>query len=211
MMTGRGEPYATTLPLPGLSQSFQNKGQTGTKTHPTQEQWEKVFQKKADKDTMDTMPGRVRAHATNTRGVPTEEDKAKLMAAGKCFHSKKQGHMSKNCPNKPAQARSAPDDSSDKEAIQATTSKPTNPFLVKKKNSAQDIICMITKAEDDVKDTIIQEVFMKQNFWNAQTQWPGDKHYARYVANWCTLLGYEVWKYQSLFAPLTQWPIKEFS
>ena len=74
--------------------------------------------------------------------------------------------MSKNCLDKPSQARSAPDDSSDNEAIQATTSKPTNPFLTtsKKKTTAQDIIWMITKAEDNVKDTIIQEVFMKQDF-----------------------------------------------
>ena len=54
------------------------------------------------------------------------------------------------------------------ETIQATTSKPppkqTNPFLVKKKTTAQDIIRLITDAEDDVKDTIIQEVFMKQDF-----------------------------------------------
>ena len=44
------------------------------------------------------------------------------------------------------------------------TPKPTNPFLVKKKTTAQDIIRFITDAEDDVKDTIIQEVFMKQDF-----------------------------------------------
>ena len=50
--------------------------------------------------------------------------------------------MSKNCLDKPTQARSAPDNSSKDEAIQATTSKPTNPFLTtpKKKATAQDII-----------------------------------------------------------------------
>ena len=42
--------------------------------------------------------------------------------------------------------------------------KQTNPFLVKKKTTAQDIIWLITDAKDDVKDTIIQEVFMKQDF-----------------------------------------------
>ena len=74
--------------------------------------------------------------------------------------------MSKNCPDKPAQAWGTPEDSSEDEAIQATTSKPTNPFLTspKKKTTAHDIIRMITRAEDDVKDTIIQEVFMKQDF-----------------------------------------------
>ena len=42
--------------------------------------------------------------------------------------------------------------------------KQTNPFLAKKKTTAQDIIRLITDAEDDIKDTIIQEVFMKQDF-----------------------------------------------
>ena len=60
------------------------------------------------------------------------------------------------------------EEDSEGETIQATTSKPppkqTNPFLVKKKTTAQDIIRLITDAEDDVKDTIIQEVFMKQDF-----------------------------------------------
>ena len=146
-----------------IKSKFCNKGQ---RTHPTLDQWKKAFQKKQDKDAMDTTLGHVRARATNTRVALSEKDRAELMAAGKCFHCKKQGHMSKNCPDKPAQARSTPDDSSEDKAIQATTSKPTNPFLTtpKKKTTAQDIIRMITEAEDDVKDTIIQEVFMKQDF-----------------------------------------------
>ena len=99
----------------------------------------------------------------------SEEEKAKFMATGKCFHCKKQGHMSQNCPDKPAQARSAPEEESGEETIQtAASSKPkqTNPFLQqpKKKATAQDIIQMIMEAEDDIKDTIIQEVFMKQDF-----------------------------------------------
>ena len=77
--------------------------------------------------------------------------------------------LSRYCPDKPTQARGNPqEEDSEDEAIQATTSKPppkpTNPFLVKKKTTAQDIIRLITDAEDDVKDTIIQEVFMKQDF-----------------------------------------------
>lgn len=125
-----------------IKSKFCNKGQTRAKAHPTQDQWKKVFQKKTDKDAMDTTPGRVRACAANSRGALTEKDKAKLMAARKCFCCKKQGHMSQSCPDKPAQARSTPDDSSEDEAIQAMISKPTNPFLTtpKKKTTAQDII-----------------------------------------------------------------------
>ena len=90
--------------------------------------------------------------------------------------------------------------------------KSTNPFLtmVEKKSTAQHIICLITDAEDDVKDTIIQEVFMKQGLWNTQTQWPGGELYMRYAANLCTLLGYKVWKYQSLSTHLMLWPTKGY-
>ena len=119
---------------------------------------------------MDTTPGRVKACATNTRSSLSEEDREKLRKEGCCFHCKKQGHLSRFCPDKPSQARGNPEEEeSEGETIQATSSKtPTpkqmNPFLVKKKTTAQDIIRLITDTEDDVKDTIIQEVFMKQDF-----------------------------------------------
>ena len=142
-----------------------NKGQN--KTRPTQDQWKKVFQKKGD-DAMDTTPGWVKARATNTRSSLSDEDREKLRKEGRCFRCKKQGHLSRFCPNKPSQARGNPDDDeSEGEAIQTMKTpapKQTNPFLVKKKTTAQDIIRLITDAEDDVKDTIIQEVFMKQDF-----------------------------------------------
>lgn len=134
---------------------FAMKRSNSNKSHPTQEQWKKAFQKPKDPNAMDTTPRRVKTHA-----ALTQEDKAKLMAAGKCFQCKKQGHMSKTCPDKPAQARGTPDSDSEAKTIQAASSKltkHTNPFLTseKKKTMAQDIICLISNAEDDVKDTII--------------------------------------------------------
>ena len=139
-----------------------------SEARPTQDQWKKAFTKKGD-DAMDTTPGWVKARATNTRPPLSDDKREKLRKEGRCFRCKKQGHLSRYCPEKPSQARgSPPEDDSDGETIQATTSKPqpkqTNPFLVKKKTTAQDIIRLITDAEDDVKDTIIQEVFMKQDF-----------------------------------------------
>ena len=150
-----------------IKSKFCNKGQTDTR--PTQEQWKKAFTKKGD-DAMDMTPGRVKARATTTCPPLNDEEREKLRKEGRCFRCRKQGHLSCYCPDKPSQARGNPqeEDSEDK-AIQATTSKPTspkqtNPFLVKKKTTAQDIIRLITDADDDVKDTIIQEVFMKQDF-----------------------------------------------
>ena len=146
---------------------FHNKG--WSKACPTQDQWKKAFTRKGD-DAMDTTPGRVKARATNTHPPRNDEECEKLRKEGRCFRCRKQGHLSRYCPEKPSQARGNPKEGdSEDEAIQATTSKPTpakqtNPFLAKKKTTAQDIIQLITDAEDNVKDTIIQEVFMKQDF-----------------------------------------------
>ena len=149
-----------------IKSRFHNKGRN--EGRPSQEQWKKAFTKKGD-DAMDTTPGRVKARATTTRPPLTDEEREKMRKEGRCFRCRKQGHLSRYCPEKPSQARGNPSgEESEEETIQATTSKPppkqTNPFLAKKKTTAQDIIRLITDAEDDVKDTIIQEVFMKQDF-----------------------------------------------
>ena len=146
-----------------IQSRFCNKGR-----RPTQEQWKKVFAKKGD-DAMDTTPGQVKARAANTRPPLNDDEREKLQKEGRCFRCRKQGHLSQYCPEKPSQARGNPEgEESEDEMIQAATSKPqnkpTNPFLVKKKTTAQDIIRLITDADDDIKDTIIQEVFMKQDF-----------------------------------------------
>ena len=147
-----------------IKSKFHSKGRGNMR--PTQDQWKKAFTKKGD-DAMDTTPGRVKARAANTRPPLNDEEHERLRKEGRCFRCKKQGHLSRYCPDKPSQARGNPDEEeSDGETIQATAAAPkqTNPFLVKKKTTTQDIIWLITDAEDDIKDTIIQEVFMKQDF-----------------------------------------------
>jgi cell division protein FtsN len=116
------------------------------------------FLKEERPNAMDTTPGRVKVQA-----ALTEEERAKLMAAGKCFHCRKQGHMSRACPEHQAQARSAPleEEGSEDEFVQAMTSKPKK---VAKKQTAKDIIRLIQGADDDIKDEVIQEVFMKEDF-----------------------------------------------
>ena len=149
-----------------IKSKFHNKGQ---RSRPTQDQWKKAFTKKGD-DVMDTTPGRVKARATNMCPPLTDDEREKLHKEGWCFQCRKQGHLSRHCPNKPSQAWGNPEEEeSEDETIQAASSKAppskqTNPFLVKRKTTAQDIIRLITDAEDDGKDTIIQEVFMKQDF-----------------------------------------------
>ena len=126
-----------------IKSKFHNKGRSDV--HPTLEQWKKVFTKKGD-DAMDMTPGRVKARATTTRPPLNDEECEKLRKEGWCFRCRKQGHLSRYCPDKPSQVRgNPPEEDSEDEAIQATASKPTppkqtNPFLVKKKTTAQDII-----------------------------------------------------------------------
>ena len=151
-----------------IKSKFHSKGWGNA--HHTQDQWKKAFTKKGD-DTMDTTLGRVKARATNTHPPLNDEERERLQKEGQCYRCKKQGHLSQYCPDKPSQARGNPEEGeeSDGEVIQAASSKvatpkQTNPCLVKKKTTAQDIIWLIMDAEDDIKDTIIQEVFMKQDF-----------------------------------------------
>src|SRR6202453_423841 len=68
---------------------------------PNQNQWRQGFAK--DSNAMDLTPGRTRA-----RGALTDDERAKLMAEGKCFRCKKTGHLSRACPDKPRQARPTP-------------------------------------------------------------------------------------------------------
>ena len=129
-----------------IKSKFHNKGQN--KPHPTQDQWKKAFLKKGD-DAMDTTPGQVKAHATNMCPPFNDDEREKLQKEGRYFQCKKQGHLSHDCPDKPSQARGnlgEEEDSEDK-TIKATPSKPTNPFLVKKKTMAQDIIRLITNTQ----------------------------------------------------------------
>jgi hypothetical protein len=97
---------------------------------------------------MDLTPGHIRARA----GL-TEEEHAKLMATGGCFRCRKQGHMSRNCPDRPRQSQIR-GNQEDEVQIQATNTTP-------KKFDAKGLIDQIKELNDEDKDTVIQEVFMK--------------------------------------------------
>jgi hypothetical protein len=97
---------------------------------------------------MDLTPGHIRARA----GL-TDEERAKLMATGGCFRCRKQGHMSRNCPDKPRQSQIQADQGDDVQ-IQSTNTTP-------KKFDAKGLIEQIKELNDEDKDVVIQEVFMK--------------------------------------------------
>jgi uncharacterized protein YjgD (DUF1641 family) len=77
------------------------------------------------------------------------------MATGGCFCCRKQGHMSRNCPDKPRQSQ-AQGNQEDKAQIQATNT-------IKKQFDAKGLIEQIKELNDEDKDTVIQEVFMKNH------------------------------------------------
>ena len=65
----------------------------------TLEQWKAAWKKptRRDPDAMDTTPGRARVRKIDA------DERTELMRTGKCFTCKKQGHLSRDCPQRPPQ------------------------------------------------------------------------------------------------------------
>ena len=136
--------------------------QKGQKTR-SKEQWQQALRPKP-KDPNAMEIDRVRA-----RGISTDE-RTELMKSGKCFTCKKQGHLSRDCPQKPAKPRfnarastsqlaETRGDSDDEQV--APTAKGR---AAKVKYSADEIIEIMRNVEDDDKDEVIQKVFMASDF-----------------------------------------------
>ena len=88
------------------------------------------------------------------------------MKAGKCFTCKKQGHLSHDCPQRPPQCprTNAHASTSTLDEVNSNDKEPAKVRSGKKKHSASEIMEILREAEEDVKDTIIQEFFMKEDF-----------------------------------------------
>ena len=89
-----------------------------------------------------------------------------LMKAGKCFTCKKQGHLSRDCPQRPPQRprTNARASTSQIKEVNSDDEEPAKVRSRKKKHSASEIMEILREAEEDAKDTIIQEFFMKEDF-----------------------------------------------
>ena len=128
----------------------------------TAEQWKAAWksQGKKDPDTMDTTPG-----CTRARKIDADE-RTELMKAGKCFTCKKQGHLSHNCPQRPppCPCTNVHANTSQIEEVNSDNKEPAKVRSRKKKHSTSEIMEILREAEDDAKDTIIQEFFMKEDF-----------------------------------------------
>ena len=109
---------------------------------------------------MDTTPGRARVRKIDA------DERTELMKAGKCFTCKKQGHLSRNCLQRPPQCpcTSARTSTSKIEEVNSNDEEPTKVRSGKKKPSASEIMEILREADNEAKDSIIQEFFMKEDF-----------------------------------------------
>ena len=140
-----------------------NTIQKSRKKPQTPEQWKAAWnsRRNGDSDAMDTTPGQTRARKIDT------DERTELMRTGKCFTCKKQGHLSHNCPQKPPQCPHTNAHASTSAQIEDVNSNDEEPSKVrsgKKKHSASEIIDILKEADEEVKDSIIQEFFMKEDF-----------------------------------------------
>ena len=128
----------------------------------TPEEWRVAWRSKgtSNPDAMDTTPSQTRARKIDA------DERTELMKADKCFTCKKQGHLSRDCPQRPPPCHhtNAHTSTSQIEEVSSDNKEPTKVRSGKKKHSASEIMEILREAEDDAKDTIIQEFFMKEDF-----------------------------------------------
>ncbi len=136
--------------------------------------WRQGFSsKRADKDpnAMDTTPGRTHAHRMTT------DECTRLLNEGKCFNCQKKGHFSQDCPQSPsppdrdraphARKGKARKEESDEEGDPSDTeSMPPVPKIKasKRKLTGEELMVLVKDADDEAKDYIIQNAFMKEDF-----------------------------------------------
>ena len=140
-----------------------NAMQKSRKKLQTPEQWKAAWnnRKSGDPDAMDITPGRTRARKIDA------DERTELMKAGKCFTCKKQGHLSHDCPQRPPQcphANACAGSSTQIEDVNSDDEEPAKVRSGKKKHSASEIIDILKEADEEAKDSIIQEFFMKEDF-----------------------------------------------
>ena len=140
-----------------------NPDTKGHKKPETPEQWKAAWNNKRSNNpnAMDTTPGHARARKIDAK------ERTELMKAGKCFTCKKQGHLSRDCPQRPPQrprTNTCASTSSQIEDVNSDDEEPAKVRSGKKKHSASEIMEILREADDDAKDSIIQEFFMKEDF-----------------------------------------------
>jgi len=136
--------------------------------------WRQGFNSKRteqDPNAMDTTPGHTRTHCMTT-------DKCtRLLNEGKCFNCQHKGHFSRDCPQSPSQpdrdrtprarkGKAKKEESRDEGDISEPDSVSPAPKIKasKRKLTGEELIDLVKDVDDEAKDYVIQNVFMKQDF-----------------------------------------------
>jgi len=136
--------------------------------------WQQGFNSKhtdRDPNAMDTTLGR-----TCARHMTTDE-RTHLMNEGKCFNCQCKGHFSRDCPQSPSpsdcdrtprarKGKAKKEELEDEGSLSKTDSVPPAPKIKasKRKLTGEELIKLVKDTDDDAKDYVIQNVFMKQDF-----------------------------------------------
>jgi hypothetical protein len=132
----------------------------GQKSH-NKEQWQQALRPRP-RD-----PNAMEIDRVKARQITTDK-RAELMKAGKCFTCRKQGHLSRDCPQCSSRPRTNAHASTSQVKVEDNDEEEDTPKTKacagKTKYSADKIIEIMRNAEDEDKDEVIQKVFMASDF-----------------------------------------------
>jgi hypothetical protein len=138
------------------------KGGGDRRPGPSREQWQNALGRAKDPNAMDI--GRTCARATLT-----DDEKQKLQREGRCFRCQKQGHISRDCPQKPTRANqastfTAPAPST---ATIAVVLAPVPAKVLTADDKANALLAKIAVEDEETRTFLADKLFGKQDFLSA--------------------------------------------